>query len=338
MENETRKQEVAVVKPQRAPIQNSSMGLVLNTFDDMYRYADVVAQSGLAPKSLNTPAKVLVALQTGAEIGLKYQQSLKSICVINGNATIWGDAALGLCLKSPLCHDVIETNTGTIGKDYVATCDVRRVGREPVVRTFSWAQAVKAGLSKKSGPWIQFPERMMQMKARGYALRDSLPDVLGGMYLQEELEGVEVEKSPYSSPDMPEIATREQEKQDKMIEATVVEASVVVDSFVGDDEPTIELPDEVEPTEPVTVASQFKYLFAIVKELLPDDVDDDMIKSVLMECAAFQFGGSSADYVAKKDLWTIEMMSKLHDSWAGTLPDPVLGKFGLSGGPFQGSE
>lgn len=301
------KNEVAV----RAPIQNTTGGLILNTYDDMFRYASMVIKSRMAPASLETEAKVMVALQTGAEIGLKYQQSLKSICVINGNATIWGDAALGLCLRSGFCEDVIETNTGIIGQDYIATCEVRRKGREPLIRTFSWDQAKKANLTGK-GPWKSYPERMMQMRARAFALRDGFPDVLMGMHIKEEIDE-SPENSAYANPDMPEVQTREEEQ------ATLVESTVIT-------------PEEtvVVNTEPeVTVASAFKGLFSTVKGLLPADIDDDMTKAVLMECAAFHGGGSSKEYTEKKELWTIEMMAELQESWAGELPMPVLDKFGL---------
>ena len=48
--------------------------------------------------------------------------------------------------------------------------------------------AKRAGLWGKQGPWQQFPDRMMQMRARGFTLRDGFADVLGGLYLREELE------------------------------------------------------------------------------------------------------------------------------------------------------
>lgn len=38
----------------------------------------------------------------------------------------------------------------------------------------------------KSGPWQQYPKRMLQMRARGFALRDKFADVLGGLISAEE--------------------------------------------------------------------------------------------------------------------------------------------------------
>jgi hypothetical protein len=54
-----------------------------------------------------------------------------------------------------------------------------------VVR-FSVSDAKKAGLWGKSGPWTQYPKRMLQLRARGFALRDAFPDVLKGLVTAEE--------------------------------------------------------------------------------------------------------------------------------------------------------
>ena len=51
-------------------------GLRLTTLDDMLRFAEVVIKSGLAPKSFDTPEKVVIALVTGLELGISAMQSL----------------------------------------------------------------------------------------------------------------------------------------------------------------------------------------------------------------------------------------------------------------------
>jgi hypothetical protein len=59
---------------------------------------------------------------------------------------------------------------------------------EVVSRKFSAQDAKKAGLLNKAGPWTQYPDRMLQMRARGFCARDAVPDVLRGMYVREEME------------------------------------------------------------------------------------------------------------------------------------------------------
>jgi hypothetical protein len=162
-------------------------GLALATFDDAFRFAKMVAASDFAPKDFRgKPESCLLAIQHGSEVGLSPMQSLQSIACINGRPSVWGDAALALVIGSPVCDYVRETVDGE-GDAMVATCEAKRRGYEKasVVR-FSVADAKKAGLWGKTGPWTQYSRRMLQMRARGFALRDAFPDVLRGLVTAEE--------------------------------------------------------------------------------------------------------------------------------------------------------
>src|SRR3546814_15538068 len=56
--------------------------------------------------------------------------------------------------------------------------------------------------SGKQGPWSQYPQRMRQMRARAWAMRDGFADVLKGIGIAEEVrdfpvvEGGEVQAQP----------------------------------------------------------------------------------------------------------------------------------------------
>jgi hypothetical protein len=164
-------------------------GLALATFDDAFRFAKVVAATEFAPKDFRgKPEPCLLAIQHGAELGLGPMQSLQCIAVINGRPSIWGDAALALVQASAVCEYVTEEiEEGKDGEALVATCTAKRRGYpKPTVVKFSVADAKKAGLWGKSGPWTQYPKRMLQLRARGFALRDAFPDVLKGLITAEE--------------------------------------------------------------------------------------------------------------------------------------------------------
>jgi hypothetical protein len=162
-------------------------GLALATFEDAFRFAKMVATSDFAPKDFKgKPESCLLAIQHGSEAGLSPMQSLQSIAVINGRPSIWGDAALALCMASPVCEYVREHIEGD-GDQAVAVCEAKRRGYEkPTAARFSMADAKRAGLAGKQGPWTQYPRRMLQLRARGFALRDAFPDVLKGLVTAEE--------------------------------------------------------------------------------------------------------------------------------------------------------
>jgi hypothetical protein len=162
-------------------------GLALASFDDAFRFATMVAKSDFAPKDFKgKPESCLLAIQHGSEIGLSPMQSLQNIACINGRPAIWGDAALAVAMASPVCEYVRESIEGD-GESMVAMCTAKRRGYEtPTVARFTVADAKKAGLWGKSGPWTQYPKRMLQLRARGFALRDAFPDVLKGLVTAEE--------------------------------------------------------------------------------------------------------------------------------------------------------
>lgn len=164
----------------------TEQGLSLRTFDEAARFAKLVAGTVFAPKGFDSWEKCLLAQQHGAELGMGPLQSLQSLAVINGKPAIYGDAAIALVQASPVCEFVEETIDGE-GDSMVATCRCKRRNWSTVtVKTFSVADAKKAKLWGKSGPWTEYPQRMLQMRARGFALRDAFADVLRGLITAEE--------------------------------------------------------------------------------------------------------------------------------------------------------
>jgi len=125
----------------------------------------------------------LIAIQWGEEIGLAPLQSTQNIAVINGRPALWGDALPALVKASKQCEYISLTCENNI-----ATCKVKRVGEPEHTVIFSKAMAEKARLWGKAGPWCDYPERMLQNRARAFALRDTFPDVLKGLYTVEELD------------------------------------------------------------------------------------------------------------------------------------------------------
>jgi hypothetical protein len=148
-------------------------------------------------------------------------QAVQSVAVINGRPCVYGDTMLALCMSHPdwLPNVFHEWFTGKpYDDDYTAHCRVGRRGRkDPVVRSFSIAQAKRARLLGKDSPWQTFPDRMLQMRARSFALRDTFPDVLRGVLAAEELIGVaQALDMPHEAPaDRPAEA-----EADKPAEAT----------------------------------------------------------------------------------------------------------------------
>lgn len=172
-------------------------GLVPKDFDGLYRFCTILAASGLMPKGLEKVEAVFVAVQMGLEVGLSPMQAVQNIAPINGRPAIWGDAVLGLVRASGLLEDFVESTEGTYpNDDFRAVCSGKRKDEKvPFIREFSIADAKQAGLwcqgthndKLKYTPWYKYPKRMLQMRARSWALRDGFGDVLKGLRMAEEV-------------------------------------------------------------------------------------------------------------------------------------------------------
>lgn len=170
-------------------------GFAPQTMTEAIEFSNMLSRSQMVPKNYqNKPEDVLVAVQWGYEIGLAPLQALQNISVINGKPSVYGDAAMALVQASPVCEDVQESIEGDGTSNPVAICRVKRRGRSEVVSKYSVEDAKRAGLWGKQGPWTQYPKRMLQMRARGFALRDAFPDVLKGLITAEEAQDMPVDE------------------------------------------------------------------------------------------------------------------------------------------------
>lgn len=181
------------------PAQKQNFSLTPQSLSEAMEFAAMMSKSSIVPKDYqNNPGNILVAIQWGMELGLQPMQSMQNIAVINGRPAIWGDAMLALVRGSGLLESINEkiTDTGCV-------CIVKRRGEEAVIREFTMDDATKAGLKGKAGPWSQYPKRMLQLRARAFALRDVFPDVLRGIHIAEEAQDIPPEKDMGAADEVP---------------------------------------------------------------------------------------------------------------------------------------
>lgn len=229
MSDAPRSAAVVVAPERKAPIQIGDKGIMLGTFDELWRFAVAVAASGLAPKGIDKPESIVVAIQMGLELGLTPMAALQNIAIINGRPSIYGDAQLAIVRSTGLLESFEETETndeldslfremclsgGTATQavearqmririsqlqsklkrdadDFGSTVFLKRRGGNEAFGRFTVADAKKAGLWGKQGPWTQYPARMMKFRARSFLLRDHFGDALKGLLTAEEARDIE---------------------------------------------------------------------------------------------------------------------------------------------------
>lgn len=185
--------------PMPVPVAIGNRGVVISNLDELWRFAVAVSKSGLAPKGMERPETIVVAMQLGLELGLSPMSALQNIGVINGKPGVYGDAAKAIVENSGLMEEFeewLETKPGEKVDELpkptpdtaAAVCQSKRKGRAARTTRFSVGDAKLAGLWGKAGPWSSYPARMLMFRARGFNLRDQFPDVLKGLSSVEELQ------------------------------------------------------------------------------------------------------------------------------------------------------
>lgn len=153
-----------------------------------------------------TVASMYITMLRGVESGLQPLQALYNIVWYNDRPCIYGDVALALIQKHP---NYLGYNVVTIGEPYTndwkVTCTMTRQSSLPskisnfpeekpeikIEQSFSWADVKRAGLHGLQH-YQEYPERMMTIRARTWAMRDLFSDVLNGLSIAEEQLDVEL--------------------------------------------------------------------------------------------------------------------------------------------------
>jgi hypothetical protein len=179
--------EVASV-PRQNVTRAADLWLDPDRLNSLYRLAKALSMSGdmVPPAFRGNPEATMAAIQRGLELELAPMQALSSIAVINGRAAIWGDALIALVQRAGHHVDVEFEGSGDT-LTAVATLTRGDTGRQ-IVRRFGIADAKRAGLLNKPGPWQQYPQRMLAARARSWAIRDGAADALMGLQIADDVQ------------------------------------------------------------------------------------------------------------------------------------------------------
>jgi hypothetical protein len=185
---------------QRQDLIIQPFNFVPTTLEEAQKYATIFANSGLCPEGYRgRPDDILIVWQLGKEIGLDKMQALRTLGCVNGMPFAYGDGQLALIKRHQKFEAIKEWFEGEEFKDsFKAICMMKRKDEEAVIREFSVADAKLAGLWQKKGVWQQYPKRMLQHRARGFAAKDCFPDALFG--LMSEQEAIDVSESKKIEP------------------------------------------------------------------------------------------------------------------------------------------
>lgn len=183
--------DIVEKKPEtpKPPISSGGLlaALVPKNLDEAFRLAQGLSRAGdMVPQHFQgKPEPLMAAILRGMEVGLLPMQAISHIAVINGRACLWGDALPAIIQRHGHHIDVHIEGAGD-DETAIATLTRGDTGAK-ITRKFSIADAKKAGLFAKKGPWQSYPSRMLTHRARAWAIRDGAADALMGLQVAEEV-------------------------------------------------------------------------------------------------------------------------------------------------------
>lgn len=124
---------------------------------------------------------LFLVMLKGVELGLEPMAALASIDLIQGMPTLDPQGMLALINRSGELEDIQIT-----ASDDSCTIVMKRKGRSPHTEVFNLDDADKLGLKNKDN-WKKQPRVMLKWRCVAACARVVFPDVIQGLYTQEEL-------------------------------------------------------------------------------------------------------------------------------------------------------
>lgn len=149
------------------------------SLEESERMSTTLAKSALLPDALrNKPSDILVALLTGAEMGLAPMQALRGIVVIKGKPTLSADL-MGALVKrrTDICEYLMLSKSSATEAVYRTK---RRGDPEPTTMSFTMEDAKAAGIA--GDMYRKYPANMLRARCLAIICRAVYPDLCMGLY------------------------------------------------------------------------------------------------------------------------------------------------------------
>jgi hypothetical protein len=160
----------------------------------------LVRAARIAPKEmLDNEAALMAAIIFLIEKKISVFSGIQSVYVINNRVTMFGSLVMGLCQGAPVWDPAGHTErfTGS-GDTLTATCTMARKGGEKIEKSFSIADAKRAGLLRNA-TYEKYPRDMLMWRARHSCIKACFSDVTSGFSIYEVERDIAVEE-PTAAP------------------------------------------------------------------------------------------------------------------------------------------
>ena len=190
--------------PKSEPATAAASGpaqMTKSAWEELKEQAVLSFESGLLPRSIDTPQKAITIALMGKELGLSPLQSLCGIYVVNGMAALRGALMLRLIYERVSGANItVQTPPEMADKECVV--EMRRPNGQPHRFRYTIEDARRAGFMNKP-LWQQHTATMLRWAAIRTGARVVFADAIAGCYMEDELPGASQGAS--DAPDVPMV-------------------------------------------------------------------------------------------------------------------------------------
>lgn len=134
------------------------------------------------------PGDIMATFIMADELGVSRMAALRSMYVVNGKVQLSGDLLLAIARANGVkVREEYHDDSDPEDPNPKAICAAILPDGQECVQTYTRRDAERAGLWNSNDVWRKYPQRMLQMRARGWCLRDAIPDKLAGVYAEGEI-------------------------------------------------------------------------------------------------------------------------------------------------------
>jgi hypothetical protein len=179
---QTNRLQAGAIQPVSRPEPTSTALKPIEPGDlsEVMTFAQIAVKSGTF--GLKNVEEAAFRILYGRELGLTSWASIMGVQMIQGQPSLKAATAAALIRRSGI-YDFSEVESTP------TACELAfyRYGKHVGSTRFTLDDAKRAGLLGKPGPWQAYPQRMLLMRARAWAIRDGAADALMGLQVAEEV-------------------------------------------------------------------------------------------------------------------------------------------------------
>lgn len=256
----SKKNEIVVSEQKQNAVQTVKTG-GLNVFSDAQnfetalRMADCLSKSTVVPKDYqNNTGNCMIAIEMASRINTSPMMVMQNLYIVNGRPAWSSQWIIAMINSSRRYKTELQFTFGNAKEDGGLSCQAWAedyAGHKVVGPKITMNMANDEGWTQKNGSkWKTMPQVMIQYRAASFFGRMNCPDMIMGIYSQEEVAD--------------------------MVDLKETDFGLIVDPDSGE-----VIKAEIIPNEPIT-QEQRQDLFKLVKEKL-GVAGNDILKQVLSE-------------------------------------------------------